>query len=77
MCSSDLGFLAPGIDWRAHFGGLVVGAAVAAILVHAPVSRRVVIQIVGVGGIIVIVLAVAAARTSQIQESLSALSIAG
>ena len=31
-----IGFFSPGVDWRAHFGGLVVGAAVAAVMVFRP-----------------------------------------
>ena len=35
-----IGFIAPGIDWRAHLGGLVVGAASAAVLVWTPPGMR-------------------------------------
>ena len=31
-----LGFVLPNIDWRAHVGGLVVGAAVAAVFAFVP-----------------------------------------
>ena len=35
-----IGFLSPQIDWRAHFGGLVVGALVAAVFVWTPTPLR-------------------------------------
>lgn len=34
-----LGFLIPGIAWQAHLGGLVTGAAVAAVMAFAPAPR--------------------------------------
>jgi membrane associated rhomboid family serine protease len=35
-----LGFVVPGIDWRAHLGGLVTGAVLAYAFAHAPTGRR-------------------------------------
>lgn len=35
-----IGFLSPQIDWRAHFGGLVIGALVAAVYVWTPGPLR-------------------------------------
>ena len=70
-----IGFIAPGIDWRAHLGGLVVGAAVAAILVHAPKRRRTLIQVAGVGGVFLVLIALAMMRTAQIQELLAPLGV--
>jgi membrane associated rhomboid family serine protease len=35
-----LGFVIPGIDWRAHLGGLVTGAVLAYAFAHAPRGRR-------------------------------------
>lgn len=34
-----------GIDWRAHVGGLVTGAAVTLGLIHAPKERRILVQV--------------------------------
>ncbi len=70
-----IGFLAPGIDWRAHLGGLVTGAVVAAILVHAPRKSRTFIQVAGLSGVLLILVAVAMLRTSQIQELLAPLGV--
>lgn len=63
-----IGFFSPGVDWRAHFGGLVVGAAVAAIMVFPPKPIRMKVQIVGVGGLIVILFALTMLRTTQIND---------
>ena len=35
-----LGFVVPGIDWRAHLGGLVTGAVLAYAFAHAPKGYR-------------------------------------
>jgi membrane associated rhomboid family serine protease len=34
------GFTVPGIDWRAHLGGLVVGTGLAYVFAHAPKQHR-------------------------------------
>jgi membrane associated rhomboid family serine protease len=70
-----IGFIAPGIDWRAHLGGLVVGAVVAAILVHAPKMARTLIQVAGLGGVFLVLVAVTLMRTAQIQEMLAPLGV--
>jgi len=63
-----LGFLRPGIDWRAHLGGLVAGVIASAILVHAPRKHRALIQIVGLVGLVLLLVAVVLWKASQIQE---------
>ena len=35
-----IGFIIPGIAWEAHVGGLVVGAATAAVMAHAPKGKQ-------------------------------------
>ena len=35
-----IGFVVPNIDWRAHLGGLITGAAVAAVFAYIPPPRR-------------------------------------
>jgi len=47
-----IGFIAPGVDWRAHLGGLVTGAAVAAVFVLAPRAHRLTWQLLGIGAIL-------------------------
>ncbi len=63
-----IGFMSPGVDWRAHLGGLVVGAAVAAVFVYAPHKGRVMWQWIGVGGIVAVLVVATIVRTNQIVE---------
>ncbi|MFI1201070.1 rhomboid family intramembrane serine protease [Streptomyces sp. BHT-5-2] len=59
-------FLWPNIAWQAHVGGLVVGAAVAFGMVHAPRDRR---TLVHVGTCVLVLLAIVATvwvRTLQL-----------
>lgn len=65
-----IGFFAPGVDWRAHLGGLITGAAVAAVLVFAPKSNRTAWQIAGIMGILVLLIAVVIFRTGQITDAI-------
>lgn len=47
-----LGFFVPNIAWQAHLGGLLTGAACAAVLVYAPKGRnRSLVQFAGLGAI--------------------------
>ncbi len=61
-----IGFFAPNVDWRAHLGGLVTGAVVAAILVWAPRSRRVLWQVLGVSGVVLVLVGLTLWRADQI-----------
>ncbi len=63
-----IGFLRPGIDWRAHLGGMIIGAVIAAIFVHAPRRRRILIQTSGVAGVILLLAGLAVWRAAMIQE---------
>jgi membrane associated rhomboid family serine protease len=49
-----LGFVVPNIAWQAHLGGLLTGAAVAAVLVFAPKERRDVVQWGGLAALLVV-----------------------
>ncbi|MEG9246479.1 rhomboid family intramembrane serine protease [Arthrobacter sp. Soc17.1.1.1] len=50
-----LGFVVPGIAWQAHLGGLVAGAACAAAIAYAPRgSRQARTQVLGLGGVVVL-----------------------
>jgi len=68
-----IGFISPGVDWRAHFGGLVTGAVVAAIFVLPARHHRVLVQTSGLIGVVLILAGLVAWRTAQITELLSPL----
>ena len=68
-----IGFFAPGVDWRAHLGGLITGAVVAAIMVYPAKHRRATVQVVGLIGVVLVLAAITAWRTAQITELLSPL----
>ncbi len=68
-----IGFFAPGVDWRAHLGGLVTGAVVAAIMVYPGTRRRATVQVVGLVGVVLVLAGLAAWRTEQITELLAPL----
>jgi membrane associated rhomboid family serine protease len=60
------GFLVPQIDWRAHIGGLVTGALVAAALAYAPARHRGPVQAGGVVASILFVMVVVLWRTADL-----------
>lgn len=55
-------FVVPNVSWQGHLGGLAGGAAIAAILVYAPRRRRTTVQVAGLTGLVVVLLAAAAVR---------------
>ncbi len=63
-----IGFMAPGVDWRAHVGGLVVGAAVAAIFVLPPARIRIPVQVIGILAVLVVLVVTTMVRTAQIMD---------
>jgi membrane associated rhomboid family serine protease len=63
-----IGFLAPGVDWRAHVGGMVVGAAVAAIFVLPPARLRLPVQVIGVTAVLVVLVIIIMVRSQQIMD---------
>lgn len=64
-----IGFI-PGssIDWRAHLGGLIVGALVALIFTRAPKKGAAAFQIVGCLAVLVILAGMVGWRTTQIED---------
>jgi len=66
-----LGFMSPGVDWRAHLGGLVTGALVAGIMVLPEKRHRVLVQVVGIGALIALMVILVVIRTNQITELLT------
>jgi membrane associated rhomboid family serine protease len=64
-----IGFIAPGIDWRAHLGGLLTGAAVALVFSKAPTgARQTLVQVVGCAGVVLVLAGAALYRADQIQQ---------
>ena len=61
-----IGFVVPGIAWEAHLGGLVTGAAVAATLAYAPPARRIQVQALGVGAVVVVLALLATAGMTRL-----------
>lgn len=73
-----IGFIAPGIDWRAHLGGLVVGGAMAAVLVYTPPMMRdwrAAWQVIGTTGVLLVLGVVTMWRTGQIEAYVAPLGI--
>jgi hypothetical protein len=61
-----IGFIVPGIDWRAHLGGLVAGAAVAWFLARKPDLVGRLLAVTGVLGIFTILQQAVATRTQEL-----------
>ena len=61
-----LGFLVPNIAWQAHLGGLLTGAAAAAVLVFAPKQRRDVLQWAGLGLLLALLVVLAAVKFGSV-----------
>jgi len=57
-----IGFVQPNIDWRAHFGGALVGAAVAYIFTKGTRLNRDRIHTIGTGGILALLVFATMAR---------------
>ena len=72
-----IGFVVPGIDWRAHFGGAIVGAAIAAVFAYAPKAHRVLWQSLGVLGITQLLVIANMVRTADISQSVPVMSLMG
>lgn len=76
LINVGIGFASPGIDWRAHLGGLVVGAALAALLGYgdqllgAARSRRSLLQWGWIGAFLVVLGAMAYVRSDSIVGSI-------
>jgi membrane associated rhomboid family serine protease len=63
-----LGFTIGGIDWHAHLGGLITGAAVAAILAYAPRQRQIAFQVAGLTVVLALIIGGMIGRTIALQE---------
>jgi membrane associated rhomboid family serine protease len=65
-----IGFLQPGIDWRAHFGGAITGAAVAYIYTKGTRLNRDQIHRTGLAAIFVFLVLATLARNAQVSTVL-------
>lgn len=61
-----IGFMSPGIDWRAHLGGAVVGGLIAWIMMRDQRLRNVAIEYVGILVVLAVLAFAVSARSSQI-----------
>lgn len=68
-----IGFISPGTDWRAHLGGLITGAAVAAVMVLPGRRNQMRWQVLGIAGILVVLAVVTAWRTQQLNDLIAPL----
>lgn len=65
-----IGFAQPGIDWRAHFGGAVTGAAVAFLFTKGTRLTRDRIHRAGLAGIFIFLVFATVARNAQVSALL-------
>lgn len=72
-----IGFVVPNIDWRAHLGGAVAGAAIAAVLAYAPKQNRNLWQVLGVLAVLGIITIVVIVRTASLQSAFTAALLGG
>jgi membrane associated rhomboid family serine protease len=56
------GFVVPGIDWRAHFGGLITGAVLAFAFAHAPRAHRALVSALACAAMLVVIITMVAVR---------------
>ncbi len=63
-----IGFIIPSIDWRAHIGGALVGAAIAAVMAYAPKQSRVLWQALGTLAVLLVLVLITMARTAELQR---------
>ncbi len=73
-----IGFISPGVDWRAHFGGLVVGALVAGVFVWTPppfTRSRILWQVLAILTICLLLAMVTVWRTGQVWDLLAPLGV--
>lgn len=59
-----IGFVVSGVDWRAHLGGLITGAGVAALMVYAPRHQRALLQWAGAAAVFAVLAALVLARSA-------------
>jgi membrane associated rhomboid family serine protease len=60
------GLLVPGIDWRAHVGGLITGGLLGAVAVYAPAKHRNAVQFGTAIVVVIVLVALVAVRTHNL-----------
>jgi len=65
-----IGFFLPQTDWRAHLGGLVVGALAAVPLAYAPAKRRTLVQVASLAGILVLLVVLTLLRDQVLTQQM-------
>jgi len=68
-----IGFIIPSVDWRAHIGGAITGAAIAAVLAYAPKQSRVLWQTLGTLAVLGVLVIITFARTAELQSAFATL----
>ncbi len=66
-----IGFIFSGIDWRAHLGGLVTGAALAAVMVLPDGKSRRAVEATGIVGVLIVLVVIVTLRTAQLTALVS------
>lgn len=61
-----LTFSLPNVSWQGHFGGLIGGAVLTAVIVFAPRERRTQLQVLGLGAVFVVLVLATVARTATL-----------
>ncbi|NBO08053.1 MAG: rhomboid family intramembrane serine protease [Actinobacteria bacterium] len=62
-----MGFIIPNVDWHAHLGGLIFGAASAALLVAGPIRKWMGLRIVGICLLVLLALFLDSQRVTELQ----------
>jgi membrane associated rhomboid family serine protease len=63
-----IGFLWPGVDWRAHLGGLVSGLLVGAVFAHGPKKNRLLFEVVSCLVIVAVLVGLTLVRANYIAQ---------
>jgi hypothetical protein len=62
-----LGFFLPNVDWHAHLGGLIFGAASSALLVGGPPRKWLGLRIAGICLLLLVALYLSQQRVTELQ----------